>query len=114
MTDEPRAITVSRDALRADLAEMELRLRVYFDEQLKHKADIATVVEHGLKIDNWSKGEFTPAMNRAIEELVGEMLTSRTDRGWSMRERWFGMAMIMVTILSFTLALVLAGHQWGG
>ena len=41
---EAGRVSVSRDALRADLAEMEMRLRVYFDGRLNSKADSAMVL----------------------------------------------------------------------
>ncbi len=114
MENEPKAITVSRDALRADLAEMELRLRVYFDEQLKHKADISVVVEHGILLERLGKGEFNNAQHNAIEAIIAGTLTERTDRGWTTRERWFGILTIIVALGSFLLAILVATHGWSG
>lgn len=36
---EPKSLTLSREALRADLAEMELRLRIWIGTELGKKAD---------------------------------------------------------------------------
>jgi hypothetical protein len=113
MTDpsqsNPRTVTVSRDALRADLAEMELRLRLYFDEQLKHKADTATVIEHSLALDRFAKGDFTTAQTLAIEEIIDQSFSERVARGWTTRERWFGVLTVLVVVLSFLLALHASG-----
>ncbi len=112
--NEPRAITVSRDALRADLAEMELRLRLYFDDQLRNKASAATVAEHALALEKFARGEFTEAQKNAIETVVENTLTIKTDRGWTSRERWFGIITILVALGSFLLAILAATHGWSG
>ncbi len=109
-----KPITVSRADLRADLAEMELRLRIYFDDQLKHKADIAQVIEHGLLLDRLGRGEFTAAQTNSIEAIIAGTLTERTDRGWTTRERWFGILTIFVALGSFLLAILVATHGWSG
>lgn len=113
-TPEPRTVTVSRDALRADLAEMELRLRVYFDEKLREKASAALVAEHALTLDKFARGEFTKAQTSAIEEIVGNTLTDKTDRGWTARERWFGVLTILVAMGAFLITLITATHHWAG
>lgn len=109
MSDEPSRITVSRDALRADLAEMELRLRVYFDEQLRHKADNGTFMELALKVDALDRGDFTPVHRRALEELVEEKLAGNAATAWSGKQKVmaavsFGTALVW-TSLSFILVI---------
>jgi hypothetical protein len=106
----PKQVSVSRDALRADLAEMELRLRIYFDEQLKHKADAAEVIEHSLTLSRFAKGEFTQAQVLTMEDIVETVLTERTTRGWTTRERWFGVLTVIIAVVSFILALSAASH----
>ncbi len=113
-TPEPRTVTVSRDALRADLAEMELRLRVYFDDQLRHKADMSVVAEHALALDRLGRGEFTKAQTQAIEGIIALTFTEKTDRGWTTRERYFGVLTIFVALGSFLLAILAATHGWSG
>lgn len=105
MSDEaPNRITVSRDALRADLAEMELRLRVYFDDQLRHKADLATVVLHAQALDALGRGEFTDAQTRSITEIAEHVLEENTGRTWTKRERWIGVVALVLTVLSLALS----------
>jgi hypothetical protein len=113
MSEEPSRITVSRDALRADLAEMELRLRLYFDERLNHKADSGALAEYALRLDKLDRGEFTDVHRRALEEFVDDHLRDRADRGWSRRERWFGVISIAGTIAMLLLSIVLAAHGGG-
>lgn len=110
--DEPKALTVSREALRADLAEMELRLRIYFDEQLKHKADQAVVAEHSLQLDRLSRGEWTPAQKLAIEEIVDGSMSERSDRGWTTKERLFGVAAILISVLTLIVTVAVATNHW--
>jgi len=97
--DNPR-ITVSRDALRADLAEMELRLRVYFDEQLKHKADSAQVDANTRQLQDLRRGDFSPAFRRTVEEIAIDAITERTDAGWTSRQRTIAVVAIFVAIFS--------------
>lgn len=105
MAEEPARLTVSREALRADLAEMELRLRIYFDEQLKHKADAAPVAELALKLDALDRGDFTQVHRRALTEFVESVTQRRIDRGWTARERIFGAVAILVAVLSLVFSV---------
>jgi hypothetical protein len=101
----PNRITVSRDALRADLAEMELRLRVYFDEQLRHKADAATVATNTLLLGQFSRGEFTPAQVASIQTIAEKAMDERTGRSWTARERATGIAALLVMVLSLAASI---------
>lgn len=106
--DEPSRITVSRDALRADLAEMELRLRLYFDEQLRAKASAVDMGILMAQMNDIRRGEFTDAHKRAVQDLVVEALDDHTDRGWTNRQRIFGVIAIMIAAASFSLTIFLA------
>ncbi len=114
MDESAKAITISRADLRADLAEMELRLRIYFDDQLKKKADIGNVTENTLALEKLGKGEFNDAQRNAIEVLISNTLVQKTDRGWTTRERYFGILTILVALGSFLLAVLVATHGWSG
>ncbi len=114
MDESAKPITISRADLRADLAEMELRLRIYFDDQLKKKADTGIVAEHAIALEKLGKGEFNAAQTNAIEVILTGTLTERTDRGWTTRERWFGILTIFVALGSFLLAILVATHGWSG
>lgn len=109
--DSLKRVTVSRDALRADLAEMELRLRVYFDDQLKHKADSATVSELALKMDKLDRGEWTEVHRRALEELIKGQERRESDKSWTSRERTFGVAVVIMTLISLVASLWFSTHS---
>lgn len=88
-------ITVSRDALRADLAEMELRLRGYFDVQLSNKADVAALQNENQR--------------RWTEAIVHEVLEEHERRGWTRRERALALLNICMTVV-MVAATVLMGN----
>lgn len=102
---EAARISVSRDALRADLAEMELRLRVYFDDQLRHKQDSAPFIELALKVDALDRGDFSEVHRRALTEFIESTQRVRQDRGWTARERIIGVVAIIVAVVSLGLSL---------
>jgi|SRR5581483_94787 len=51
MSDENERISVSRDKLRADLAELELRLRTWIAAEMQAKADAKDVDALALRVD---------------------------------------------------------------
>jgi hypothetical protein len=104
MDSPDKPITVSRSDLRADLAEMELRLRIYFDDQLKNKADRADVLENTGILRAINRGEFSPAHERAVEEIVVTTLAEKSDKGWTARERIFMVVGILVAVISLALS----------
>lgn len=111
MSDEsPSRISVSRDALRAELAEMELRLRFYFDDQLRHKADSGPVVELALKVDALDRGDFTDVHRRALTEFVEGLTAARTDRAWTGKERLMAVLSTTVTLAALLLSVLVALH----
>ena len=103
--DSPSRITVSRDALRADLAEMELRLRAYFDEQLRGKASAADVAVLTSQMADQRRGEFTEAQSRSMVALIESTLASETDKGWTTRHRVFAIIAVIIAVLSFSLTV---------
>lgn len=113
MTDEtPSRITVSRDALRADLAEMELRLRVYFDDQLKQKADRADLAAVALRVAELERaayardrGDFTPAQARAMTDLIQDTADDKQSRTWTSAQKVMALVSISITVTAFILSL---------
>lgn len=103
MADEPR-ISVSRDALRAELAEMELRLRIFLGEQLAHKADASQVRENTSSLRAINRGEFSPAHKLAIEAIISQQATAKTDLGWTTRERFIGVVALFIAVLGLALS----------
>jgi hypothetical protein len=106
--DTPRTVTVSREALRADLAEMELRLRIYFDDQLKHKADVGAFTDVALRFDRLDRGEWTDTHRRALVDLIENITQGESDRSWSRRERVMGILVGGISASAFLLSFVLA------
>ncbi len=102
--DSPR-ISVSESTLRAALAEMELRLRVYFDEQLKHKAEQSDYVILASAVNALDRGDFTPVHNRALADFIDNHLSQQADRGWTARERRLGVVAILLTVLAIASSI---------
>lgn len=105
---------LNRDALRAELAEMELRLRIYFDDQLKHKADGASVISLELAMDKLERGDFTDAQARAIDGRVNAILGARGERAWTRRDQVFAGGGALFVGATFFLYLVAALQRWAG
>lgn len=108
MADE--RITVSRDALRADLAEMELRLRIFLEDRLNHKADQIDVTELALKLDKFEQGEFTVAQTRSIEEVINGRMSSKDDKSWTNRERIMGVVSLLTAISMLIISVAFSFH----
>ena len=89
-------ISVSRGALRADLAEMELRLKEYITLQLAGKADA---------IDLQSGDQ-----ERWVESVVYRVLDSHDRKGWTRRERALALLNICMTAAIVVLSIVAALH----
>lgn len=101
-------ISVSESTLRAALAEMELRLRIYFDDQLKHKADAAPFIELYARVDALDRGDFTKVHRRALIELIEEQGVTQAEKTWTGRERVFGAIAVLIAILSFAFTVYVA------
>lgn len=113
MSDETPRISVSRDALRADLAEMELRLRVYFDERLAAKANQADLSELLLRQAARERGELTPAQRIAIEEIARDTARDKAAEGWSQKERFMAVLSAAVTVGMLILSVAVATSGGG-
>lgn len=112
-----RSITVSRDALRADLAEMELRLRVWIGEQLSEKADAVALQTLALRVaaaeavaTKFAAGDFTPAQDRAFAVLIDDKLKEHMDIGWTRRQRWIAVISLIVAIFAVAVSVFIAVH----
>lgn len=107
MEPNPR-LSLSEERLRAALAEMELRLRIYFDEQLKHKADQSQVLLNTALLSSIDRGEFSPSHRRALAEFIDEHMSEKRDEGWTATQRIMGVVGICFVIFSFTLSFYVA------
>lgn len=87
-------ITVSRDALRADLAEMKNELKDYIADQLERKADARsmesltqTVTLLADAVRKQTDGELTIAQRAVVQTIVDDTLDERSESGWTRKER---------------------------
>lgn len=87
-------ISVSRDALRADLAELKLDLLSEIDARLKDKADAKDIVPLASSVaslNDWrirtERGEFTEAQKGTISRWVEHSFRSKARESWSGWER---------------------------
>ena len=115
MSDAGPPITVSRDALRAEMAEMELRLMNAIRVELASKANVSDVSALRATVEvlmaariRDDRGEFTPAQTASMRAIVGEVTTSRSDEGWTRRERFFGSLTAFVISATLVLSMVVA------
>ena len=112
--EQPKSITVSRDALRADLLEMELRLRTYFDTALALKASQLHMDDVESRLKEQEIGEFTEAQTLKIADIVDKILTLRARAGFTARERKIALFGILFAGVSTLTSLFLAARGiWG-
>lgn len=116
MSDQPERITVSRDALRADLAELELRIVRQIDERMQHKADAAPVLDLLNRVSAMERGDMPPSLTRAIDDRIKSADAIRVEAGWTRHQR---IAMLVGTcvmacgliVSAISLAVNLGGHS---
>lgn len=134
-TDGPERLSISRDALRADLAEMELRLRTWIGTQLEQKADAEDVVRIQAQVTelaakvvyregplmndirtyeenmrSFSRGDFTEAQKRAFNQIIDANLKEHTDTGWTQRQRYIAVVALLVSMVAVISSIYLAVH----
>lgn len=110
-------ISISRDALRAELAELELRLidklaskidvdklvrRVDVLEAQALKRDDADFKRTQADVEAVKKSALT---KNEIDKAIADALQNREARGWTARERWFGVALFIISVATFTIQL---------
>lgn len=105
MADEGARLTLSEERLHRALAEMELRLRIYFDDQLKHKADTTPVLELQSDVRALNRGDWPPAFRRALAEFVEEQGVVSSDRAWTARERIMGAFAVLLSVIALVSSL---------
>ncbi len=127
-------ISVSREALRAELAEMELRMRIWMSTELDQKASAADVaalraevaaqaamtsatkplrdqqVRDLQKVIEWREkaqaGHFTEAQAAGMQKVAAAVLAEREGEGWSRRERGFAVVAIGTTVVVSSLNIL--------
>lgn len=110
---------LTRDALRADLSEVEMRLRLFIATELRHiedrlrgKADRAELEKVKVSIERLERGDFTKATLRAIDDRIEGHTQTGDDRFWT---RWGQKAILAGVLLGVcTLALEFIAAIHGG
>lgn len=96
-------ITLSEERLQKNLAEMELRLRIYFDARLEdirnQKANQTDFAQLALKVDALDRGDFTDVHRRALSEFIETHGAREEGRVWTRNERWFGAIGVLIAVL---------------
>lgn len=103
MEGHPRRLSISEETLRLQLAELELRLRIFFAEQLEKKANAIDVAANSARLDALERGDFTPAFTRAVHEQVVAEAFSSSGTVWTRRERMVMVIGLVVTIIMLSL-----------
>lgn len=98
-------ISLSEARLEAALAAMELRLRVYFDEQLKNKAAATDLLVLKAQVDALDRGDFTEVHRRALTEFINEHRAEREGQVWTRNERWFGAIAVFLSALAVAASI---------
>jgi hypothetical protein len=102
-------ISISEERLKRNLAEMELRLRVYFDERINDiretKASATDLALLAVKVDALDRGDFTDVHRRALTEFIEEHGAQQEGRIWTRNERWFGAIGIFIAVVMATVSI---------
>lgn len=123
-------ISLSHDLLRAELAELELRLRDHLASrtsvtELERRMDdfqrrsvfrdgplIDQFREYKGKVDHMSEYGLT---QDGVERMIAEAFKGAETRGWTSRERSMGVVLFAITLVSFLLNIASLGPDlWGG
>ena len=118
--DGVRRVNVSRDALRADLAEMELRLRIFIEAELRGKASQFDLNEIQKRVKDLEdlrrardRGELTPALERQVRALAHAEADLESTREWTGRERFLAVVSVLTAATMLLLSILLAFHGGG-
>lgn len=128
MSETASRVSVSRDILRAELAEMELRLRVWIGSELDSKASAADfghlqgvvagkvtwaeglmpmrdrLIEEHIELLKWrldaDRGQFTDAQIMTMDSRAQDALKEAQDSGWTARQHLFAWAGVIALVLT--------------
>lgn len=113
MDGHPKRLSISEETLRLQLAELELRLRIFFAEQLEKKANALDVAANSTRLDALERGDFTPAFQRALHEQVVQEALASQGTLWTRRERIVMVLGLAVTIIMLSLNAYVVYHSTG-
>lgn len=115
---EQERISISRDALRAELAELELRLidklaaKIDVDklarrvDRLEAQAIKRDDVDYKRTVSEIEQVKESALTETDINQAIADALQHREARGWTARERWFGVALFVITVATFAIQVV--------
>lgn len=124
-------VSVSRDALRADLADLELRIRTFLTDQLEKKADVSDLAALAARVqvlqnsaglvgprqieslDAWNRGELNESQKRAVRHVADEVAEGRSSGSWQTWGRWAAAVVAVVSILSIVFGIAFSIYQAG-
>ena len=133
MAPEDR-INISLDTLRTEIrlanAELELSLRKYITEEMEKKAPLASVhrlqtefdllkaeavlrngpiirtLEHyQARQEKFSQGEFTPAQENSLQNMIHENMEEAAKGIWSQREKRLALGGFLVSIIALAATI---------
>lgn len=106
MSDQPERISVSREALRAELAELELRLTRYLDLQLTDKASASELGRLSDDFQTYARRVRELSEQIAIQDKVNEALrvkarelAENTASNFTRREKFFAAGLAAAALL---------------
>lgn len=122
---------LTRDQLRADLAEMELRLRIFLTNELAKKADrqavealqaavlllqetavlktgplMADLARIHQVVEEGMAGTMNAAQERMLNEWLEKQLTKGDVKRWSVAQRWAAVGVGALAVGSFALNML--------
>lgn len=103
MEGNPKRLSISEETLRLQLAELELRLRIFFAEQLERKANASDMAANLTRLDALERGDFTPAFQRSLHAQVVQEAADSSGTMWTKRERMIMVVGAVVTVLMLSL-----------
>lgn len=110
MDEQRERISVSRDTLRAELAEMELRLKSYISMELDKKAGVEIVKGLTDNLEKVKAGEFSPAMLLAIQDQIDKNWRGRVKANWSTKEKVMAFVTVTATVITLIFTAIYTIH----
>lgn len=103
MEDTPRQISVSRDALRAELAELKADLLQQIGDKLDTKASAAELRELTKRVDLHESGIFPPAWELRVKGMIENAIDDSTALAQEGRYR---LTSVVLTMIGSTAAIL--------
>lgn len=105
MATEGERITVSQSTLRAELAEMELRLRVWIASELDKKATGAEVSDIRTRVSALELSLTDPRIREMINSQITTSRETRDKEKWTPRERLIAVFLAILSTSTFVASL---------